>query len=62
MDYFVLTTKSGSYLCINSIVRCKDGEGNDVLTATCSGRAFSIAMSDVAGIFPCTVTLGSVVA
>jgi hypothetical protein len=61
MDYFVLTTKSGGYFRINSIVRCKDSKGDDVLQATCSGKAFMIEMRNVAGIFPTTVSLGSVV-
>lgn len=53
MDYFVLTTKDGGFFCINSITRCKSSDEKDVLIATCSGRAFTIGMDKVAGIFPC---------
>jgi hypothetical protein len=54
MDYFILKTKLGGYWCVNSVVRCKDTAGKDVVTFVCSGIATTMDIDQIVGFFPTT--------
>lgn len=54
MDYFILKTTDGQYWCINSIVRCKNQNGEDITTFVCSGIATTIETSRIVSITPST--------
>lgn len=67
MDYLILTVKSKiqttcgeveqiCYLCVNSIARCKDHQGKDVLQFVMSGVGQQVPVENVICITPATPT------
>ena len=63
MDYLILTIKSKfngydsiEYLCVNSISRCKNTEGKDVIQFIISGHGKQVLVEDVLCITPSTPT------
>ena len=67
MDYFIITVKTKvqttcgevthiGFVCANSLTRCKNDKGEDILTCVSSGYASTIPMSSVICITAATPT------
>jgi hypothetical protein len=65
MDYLILTVRqkvqtttgeidSVGYVCVNSIARCVNAEGKDIIQFVCSGRANQVLIENVICITPST--------